>query len=63
MSDWLAQISGVASALAGLDMSMPGDINEVPLFGNSYWMYEYSRVSTTSKQIAYENVTNFLYRR
>ncbi|CCT63152.1 probable beta-glucosidase [Fusarium fujikuroi IMI 58289] len=25
MSDWLAQRSGVASALAGLDMSMPGD--------------------------------------
>ncbi|KAF2476239.1 beta-glucosidase-like protein [Lindgomyces ingoldianus] len=43
MSDWLAQISGVASALAGLDMSMPGDINEVPLIGSSYWMYELSR--------------------
>ncbi|EAT91758.2 hypothetical protein SNOG_00263 [Parastagonospora nodorum SN15] len=44
MSDWLAQISGVPSALAGLDMSMPGDINQVPLvFGNSPWMYEYSR--------------------
>lgn len=25
MSDWLAQRSGVASALAGLDMTMPGD--------------------------------------
>ncbi|KAI1068150.1 hypothetical protein LB507_004296 [Fusarium sp. FIESC RH6] len=25
MSDWLAQRSGVASALAGLDMNMPGD--------------------------------------
>ncbi|KAH7126766.1 beta-glucosidase-like protein [Dendryphion nanum] len=43
MSDWLSQISGVASALAGLDLSMPGDIHTVPLFGNSYWMYEYSR--------------------
>ncbi|KZM19614.1 Beta-glucosidase [Ascochyta rabiei] len=43
MSDWLAQISGVASALAGLDMSMPGDRNEIPLLGNSYWMYDYSR--------------------
>ena len=35
-SDWLAQRSGVASALAGLDMSMPGD----GLFwakGNSLW--------------------------
>ncbi|KAF8442788.1 family 4 carbohydrate esterase [Kalaharituber pfeilii] len=25
MSDWLAQMSGVASALAGMDMAMPGD--------------------------------------
>jgi beta-glucosidase len=24
MTDWLAQISGVGSALAGLDMAMPG---------------------------------------
>jgi beta-glucosidase len=43
MSDWLAQISGVASSLSGLDMSMPGDSNKIPLLGNSYWMYEYSR--------------------
>lgn len=44
MSDWLAQISGVPSALAGLDMNMPGDINPVPLVtGASYWMYEYTR--------------------
>lgn len=42
MSDWLAQISGVPSALAGLDMSMPGD-GLVPLLGDSYWMYELSR--------------------
>jgi len=37
MSDWLAQRSGVASALAGLDMSMPGDglywQDGKPLFG------------------------------
>ncbi|KIV90691.1 hypothetical protein PV10_05319 [Exophiala mesophila] len=37
-SDWLAQRSGVASALAGLDMSMPGDglhwIDGAPLFGH-----------------------------
>ena len=35
MSDWSAQHSGVGSALAGLDMSMPGDI----LFdtGTSFW--------------------------
>lgn len=39
MSDWLAQISGVASALAGLDLSMPGD-GAVPLFGDTYWSYE-----------------------
>lgn len=44
MSDWLAQISGVSSALAGLDMTMPGDIHTVPLvLGESYWMDEYSR--------------------
>ncbi|OCK81721.1 glycoside hydrolase family 3 protein [Lepidopterella palustris CBS 459.81] len=42
VSDWLAQISGVASSLAGLDMSMPGD-GLVPLLGDSYWMYELSR--------------------
>ncbi|KAF2837832.1 glycoside hydrolase family 3 protein [Patellaria atrata CBS 101060] len=42
MTDWLAQISGVAAALAGLDMSMPGD-GSIPLFGNSYWMYDLSR--------------------
>ncbi|QUC22443.1 uncharacterized protein UV8b_06684 [Ustilaginoidea virens] len=41
-SDWLAHMSGVASALAGLDLSMPGD-TQVPLLGNSYWMYELSR--------------------
>ncbi|KAF2110067.1 beta-glucosidase-like protein [Lophiotrema nucula] len=43
MSDWLAQISGVASALSGLDMSMPGDVHTIPLLGNSYWMYEQTR--------------------
>ncbi|TPX07137.1 uncharacterized protein E0L32_010938 [Thyridium curvatum] len=42
MSDWLAQISGVPAALAGLDMSMPGD-TMIPLFGTSYWMYELTR--------------------
>lgn len=42
MTDWLAHMSGVASALAGLDMDMPGD-TQVPLFGNSYWMYELTR--------------------
>ena len=35
MSDWGAHHSGVSSVLAGLDMSMPGDIE--PLSGSSYW--------------------------
>jgi hypothetical protein len=41
MSDWSAQESGVASALAGLDMTMPGDVN----FGDgiSYWGGEWIR--------------------
>ncbi|KAI1497586.1 glycoside hydrolase family 3 protein [Biscogniauxia marginata] len=45
MTDWLAQLSGVGSALAGLDMSMPGDTigNNVPLFGYSNWMFELTR--------------------
>ena len=41
VTDWLGQIGGVSSALAGLDMSMPGD-GAVPLFGDSYWMYDLS---------------------
>ncbi len=35
MSDWQGQHSGVASALAGLDMTMPGDIQFES--GTSYW--------------------------
>ena len=35
MSDWAAQHSGVSSALAGLDMTMPGDT--VFNSGRSYW--------------------------
>ena len=35
MSDWAAQHSGVSSALAGLDMTMPGDAAFVS--GNSFW--------------------------
>lgn len=42
MSDWLAQIGGVSSALSGLDMAQPGD-GFVPLFGTAYWGYELSR--------------------
>ncbi|KAL4797639.1 glycoside hydrolase superfamily [Aspergillus venezuelensis] len=42
VTDWLAHLGGVSSALAGLDMSMPGD-GAVPLFGDSYWGPELSR--------------------
>ncbi|KAF2403632.1 beta-glucosidase [Trichodelitschia bisporula] len=35
MSDWQAQHSGVSSALAGLDMTMPGDT--LFLTGRSFW--------------------------
>ena len=35
MTDWAAQHSGVGSALAGLDMSMPGDVTFDS--GTSYW--------------------------
>ena len=41
MTDWLAHIGGVSSALAGLDMSMPGD-GSIPLLGVSYWGYDLS---------------------
>ncbi|KAL9088309.1 MAG: hypothetical protein Q9165_006234 [Trypethelium subeluteriae] len=42
MCDWLSQDSGVATALAGLDMAMPGDTEPIPLLGLSYWAYELS---------------------
>jgi len=42
MTDWLGHYTGVASALAGLDMAMPGD-GAVPLSGTSYWGSELSR--------------------
>ena len=42
MSDWLAQRSGVGSALAGLDMVQPGDGN-VWVDGKSFWGPELSR--------------------
>ncbi|KAF2172405.1 glycoside hydrolase family 3 protein [Zasmidium cellare ATCC 36951] len=35
LSDWSAQHSGVSSALAGLDMTMPGDVSFDS--GTSYW--------------------------
>lgn len=37
VSDWGAQHSGVNSALAGLDMSMPGEVFDDWLSGKSYW--------------------------
>lgn len=42
VSDWYAQFGGVSSALAGLDMAMPGD-GAVPLLGDSFWNSELSR--------------------
>ncbi|KAL4896115.1 putative beta-glucosidase F [Aspergillus ambiguus] len=42
MSDWFGHYTGVASTLAGLDVSMPGD-GAIPLFGDSYWGPELSR--------------------
>ncbi|KAF4969961.1 hypothetical protein FSARC_2914 [Fusarium sarcochroum] len=44
MTDWLSQITGVASAIAGMDMSMPGD-PVIPLLGRSLWMYELTRAT------------------
>ena len=38
----LGQMSGVAAALAGLDMGMPGD-EQIPLIGTSYFMYDLTR--------------------
>lgn len=38
MSDWLAQVSGVATALSGLDMTMPGDPT-IPLLGDAWWAF------------------------
>ncbi|KAM9916253.1 hypothetical protein OXX59_010128, partial [Metschnikowia pulcherrima] len=37
VSDWGAQHTGVESALAGLDMSMPGEIFDEWLSGRSFW--------------------------
>ncbi|KAK6066856.1 glycosyl hydrolase family 3 N terminal domain-containing protein [Seiridium cupressi] len=43
MTDWLAHLSGVPSALAGLDMNMPGDTIVPIVLGTSFWMYELTR--------------------
>ncbi|KAK2784302.1 hypothetical protein FQN52_009107 [Onygenales sp. PD_12] len=42
MTDWFGQIGGVSSALAGMDMAMPGD-GGVPLLGTPHWAHELSR--------------------
>ncbi|KAJ5093501.1 hypothetical protein N7456_009362 [Penicillium angulare] len=42
MTDWFGHYTGVGSALAGLDMAMPGE-GAVPLLGDSYWGSELSR--------------------
>ncbi|KAI0015094.1 glycoside hydrolase family 3 protein [Xylariomycetidae sp. FL0641] len=42
MSDWLAQRGGVSTALAGLDMTMPGD-GEFMADGKSFWGPELTR--------------------
>lgn len=60
MSDWLGHMSGVASALAGLDMDMPGDV-QVPLFGYSYWMFELSR-STLNASVPMDRLNDMATR-
>ncbi|KAG5359888.1 putative beta-glucosidase A [Yarrowia sp. C11] len=42
MSDWFAQGNGVANALAGMDMSMPG--NDVDEFQTVYWGEQLTRM-------------------
>jgi len=42
MSDWAAQHSGVSSALAGLDQTMPGDASFDS--GSEYTTFEQSHV-------------------
>jgi hypothetical protein len=58
MTDWLGHIGGVSSALAGLDMSMPGD-GAIPLFGESYWAYELSR-SVLNETIPVERLNDMV---
>lgn len=42
MTDWFGHVGGISSALAGLDMTMPGD-GVIPLLGTSYWAFELSK--------------------
>ena len=45
VSDWAAQHAGVATALAGLDMTMPGDVSFDST--TSYWVSHPSSMKTT----------------
>ena len=60
MTDWLAQIGGVSSALAGLDMSMPGD-GSIPLLGLAYWAYDLS-TSVLNGTVPLERVNDMVTR-
>ncbi|KAM0350667.1 hypothetical protein ACHAPU_003155 [Fusarium lateritium] len=60
MTDWLSQITGVASAIAGMDMSMPGD-PIIPLLGRSLWMYELTR-STLNGSVPMERLNDMATR-
>ncbi|KAF7555686.1 hypothetical protein G7Z17_g2025 [Cylindrodendrum hubeiense] len=60
MTDWLSQITGVQSAISGMDMSMPGD-TLIPLFGNSLWMYELTR-STLNGSVPMERLNDMATR-
>lgn len=53
VSDWAAQHAGVASALAGLDMTMPGDVSFDST--TSYWVS-----STTVHSVALMQLADFL---
>ncbi|KAL4966347.1 beta-glucosidase [Aspergillus stella-maris] len=60
VTDWLAHLGGVSSALAGLDMSMPGD-GAIPLFGGSYWGPELSR-SILNETVPVERLNDMVTR-
>ncbi|KAK5687657.1 hypothetical protein LTS10_001797 [Elasticomyces elasticus] len=59
-SDWLAQRSGVASALAGLDMSMPGD-GLIWTDGKSLWGSELTR-AVLNGSVPVERVNDMVLR-
>ena len=59
-SDWLAQRSGVASALAGLDMTMPGD-GLGWMDGNSLWGPQLTR-ATLNGSVPMERLNDMVTR-